>query len=83
MNFGITNSTFDDGMKFANVIPIIKTDKSICKENYRLISCRSGGSKMFERILQKQITTYIETYLSLFLCGYRKGYCAQYAIITH
>ena len=25
---------------------------------------------------------YIETYLSPSICGYRKGYCAQYAIIT-
>ena len=39
MNFGITNSTFDDGMKFADVTPIFKTDKSICKENYHPIIC--------------------------------------------
>ena len=37
---------------------------------------------MFERILHKQISAYIEFYLSPYLCGYRKGYCAQYAIIT-
>ena len=37
---------------------------------------------MFERILQKQIAKYIETYLSPFLCGYRKGCCAQYAITS-
>ena len=82
LNFGITNSTFDNGMKFADVTPIFKTDESIRKENYRPISCLSAESKIFERILQKQIATYIETYLSPFICGYRKGYCTQFAIIT-
>ena len=33
VNFGITNSTFDGGKKFANVTPIFKTDESIRKEN--------------------------------------------------
>ena len=69
-------------MKFADITPIFKTDESIHKENYRPISCLSAGSKIFERILQKQIATYIETYLSPFIFGYRKGNCAQYAIIT-
>ena len=30
----------------------------------------------------KQIASHIDKYLSPYLCGYRKGYCAQYAIIT-
>ena len=37
---------------------------------------------VFERILHKQISSYIEIYFSPYLCGYRKGYCTQYAIIT-
>ena len=82
VNFGITNSSFDDGMKIADATPIFKTDESIRNENYRSISCLSAESKNVERSLQKQIATYIETYLSPFLCGYREGYCAQYAVIT-
>ena len=30
--------------------------------------------------MQKQIKTYVEKYLSPFLCGYRKGYNTQYAL---
>ena len=52
------------------------------KENYRPVNCLPAGSKVFERILHKQISSYIEFYWSPYLCGYRKGYCAQYAIIT-
>ena len=51
LNFTITNSTFDDGMKFADVTPIFKRDELIHKEYY----------------LQKEIATYIETYLWPFL----------------
>ena len=75
MNFGITNSTFDDSMKLADITPIFKKDEIIRKENYRPISCLPAGSKIFERILQNQINSYIEIYLSPFLC-------AQYAVMT-
>ena len=30
--------------------------------------------------MQNQIKTYVENYLSPFLCGYRKGYNTQYAL---
>ena len=39
-------------------------------------------SKLYERVIQKQITTHIDKYLSPYLCGYRKGYNAQHALIS-
>ena len=35
----------------------------------------------FERIMQKQITGYIEKFMSPFLSGYRKGFNTQYALL--
>ena len=72
INFGITTSSFDDGMKLADITPIFKRDETILKENYRPISCLPAGSKIFERILQKQMNSYIETILSLLcsICSY-------------
>ena len=32
--------------------------------------------------MQKQIADYIGKFLSPFLCGYRKGFSAQYALLT-
>ena len=32
--------------------------------------------------MKKQITPYIDTYLSPYLCGYRKGYSAQHALLS-
>ena len=82
INYGITNSIFDNGMKRADITPFPKEEKSNDKKNFRPISVLPAGSKIFERILHKQISSHIENYLSSYLCGYRKGYCAQYAILT-
>ena len=41
-----------------------------------------AGSKIFERIIQRQIALYMETFLSPYLCGYRKGYSVQHALIV-
>jgi ribonuclease P/MRP protein subunit RPP40 len=38
-------------------------------------------SKNFERIMQKQMTSFVENHLSPYLCGYRKGYNSQYALL--
>ena len=38
-------------------------------------------AKLIERILHNQISYYIDQYLSKFLCGYRKGYNSQHALI--
>ena len=39
-------------------------------------------SKLFERLMQTQITAYIEKFLSPYLCGYRKGFNTQYALLA-
>ena len=52
------------------------------KTNYRPVSLPSYTSKLFERVMEKQISWDINGYLSLFLCGYRKGFNAQYALVS-
>ena len=37
---------------------------------------------MFERIIQKQLSTHIERFLSPYLCGYRKGFSTQFVLIS-
>ena len=53
--------------------PILKKKDKTFVENYRLVSVLPTVSKIFERIMQKQISDYIEKIFSPFLCGYRKG----------
>ena len=52
--------------------------------NYRPVSVLPSISKIFERIMQKQISDYIGKFISIspFLCEYRKGFSTQYALLT-
>ena len=51
-------------------------------KNHRPISVLPPVSKIFERLLQKQIISHIEEHLSPSLCGYRKGFNTQHALIA-
>ena len=76
----IENEKFPAKLKCADISPIHKKLESIYEKNYRPVSILPVVSKIFERIMQKQITCYVEKYLSPYLCGYRKGYNTQYAL---
>ena len=39
-------------------------------------------SKNFEKITQKQGINHVNTFLSPYLCGYRKGFSTQYALLS-
>ena len=40
----------------------------------------SAISKIYERVLFKQISDYFEKIFTVYLCGFRKGYKTKYAI---
>ena len=61
-------------MKLADISPVHKKDDFTNKSNYRPVSGLPAGSNSFGRIIQGQIGCYMETFLSPYLCGYRKGY---------
>ena len=82
INKSINNSDFEEAMKLADITPVNKNDGVTDKSNYRPISGLPSMSKLFEKIIQSQIAIYIEKFLSPFLCGYRKGYNVQHALIA-
>ena len=82
INKGFLNSSFDGGLKLADLIPMHKMDDATNKKHYRNVSLLPVVSKIFEKLMQSQITGYVEKYLSPFLCCYRKGYCPQHALIA-
>ena len=77
----LLHGTFPGNLKLADITPIHKKLETILKENYRNVSILPAAAKVFERIMFKQISAYIESRLSKFLCGYRKGYSTQYALL--
>ena len=69
-------------MKLADLTPIHKKDVTTDEKNYRNISGLAAGSKVFERIMHKQMSEFFEQFLSPFMCGYRKGYSTQHALLV-
>ena len=88
VNQSIETCTFPDKLKLADIYPIFKRDDDNKKKdrnsakNYRPVSVLPYVSKLYERILKEQIQDSIDSFLSPNLCGYRKGFSAQHAIIS-
>ena len=69
-------------MELADIIPFYKKNDPLDKTNYRPGSVLPVVSKIFERIIQRQINDFIVSFLSPYLCGYRKGFNTQHALLT-
>ena len=78
----ISNKKFPTRLKLADITPLFKKLDNVSKKNYRPVSLLPLVSKIFERVMQEQMTVFIGDHLSPYLCGYRKGYNAQYALIA-
>ena len=72
---------FPQNSELADITPIFKKKDTRQAENYRSVSVLPTVSKVFERKIQKQLSTRIERFLSLYLCGYRKWFSTQFALI--
>ena len=73
---------FSKNLKLADITPVYKKKDPILVENYRPVSVLPSVSKVFERIIQKQFSSFIDEFLSPFLCGYRQGFNTQYALLS-
>ena len=81
-NDSIEKSDFPQNLKLADITPVYKKNDPLDKTNYRPVSILPVVSKSFERIMQKQINDFIISFLSPYLCGYRKGFNTQHALLT-
>ena len=61
-NNEIKTSFFDDGLKYANITPIYKSDDATDKKNYRPISVLPVVSKIFEKIMLNQTSFYTDKF---------------------
>ena len=60
VNESIEKGQFPDSWKEAVVIPILKKGDKTKKENYRPVSCLSVASKVLEKIVCEQTTSFME-----------------------
>ena len=80
INNYLKEGVFPDDLKLADIAPIFKKE-DLNKENYRPVSILPHLSKVFERILYKQIDSFMKKKFSHYLCRFRKNYNAQYSLL--
>ena len=78
----VKSTSIPDKMKNADITPVHKKEEVTNVKNYRPISVLPSTSKVFERLMQSEINSFMSVNLSKYLCGYRKGYSAQHALIS-
>ena len=66
INDGIMNGKFEDSLKKTELLSLHKHEDKTDKKNYRNISLLPIVSKIFEKIIQKQIGSFTDTFLSPF-----------------
>ena len=78
----ITQKSFPDNLKLADVTPVFKKEDTSLLKIYRPVSVLQVISKIYQRIMQMQIFEYIDKHFSPHSCGYRKGYSTQTALTS-
>ena len=78
----LKTGNFPDNLKLADITPVFLIKDPLHKVNYRPVSVFRRISKVFEKLMQKQISSYISNYLLPCLCRYRKGFSRQQALMS-
>ena len=73
MYVAVDSSKFADFFKSADISAAFKQGSQNKKENYRLINILPLISKIFEKIICRQLSNHFDNILSKFQCGFRKG----------
>ena len=60
INSSFEQNEFPNELKLADIIPIFKKKDPLNKENYRPLSILSHMSKVFDRLIYKQIDNFIK-----------------------
>ena len=84
INTSFTTGIFPSALKVANIIPIHKkVDKLDCN-NYQPISLLSNISKIFEKMMHIQLTSFLNKnkVLSSFQFGFGKKHSTNHALIS-
>ena len=66
----------------ADVTPLHKKGKKDLKENYRLVSILPVFSKVFERSMFAQMSSFFDNFLSKQQCGFWKGYSTKQCLLA-
>ena len=78
----VLNKKFPSKLKLSDITPLFKKIDKTSKKNYRPINLLPVVSKIFERIMEKQIKLFMDKHLSPHISAYREAYNSQYPLAT-
>jgi len=83
INLFISHSIFPEDLKIAKVIPLFKSGDKSNMSNYRPISLLNSFSKIYERVYQKRIISYLDKYniIDPSQYGFRKHHSTEFALL--
>ena len=82
LNALLKTGNFPDELKQADIKPTHKKNSRTDKANYKPISILPSISKIYEKCIYKQLSSFLERFFSKYQCGFRKGYSAQDCLIA-
>ena len=82
INSTVKSSSFPSSLKLADVTPVDKKGRKYMKENFRPVSILPTLSKIFEKCMFAQMSTFFDNIFSNQQCGFRKGYSTQHCLLV-
>ena len=82
LNETIRSGKFPSILKNGDITAVFKKGYKGSKENYRPVSILPIISKLFEKMISKQITHFMDPLLSKYQCGFRRGFGAQDCLLA-
>ena len=82
VNYSFQHNNFPQELKRSKAIPLYKKLDSLPKENYRPVSLLPHISKIFKRIIHKQITSYTKVKLNSCITGIQKSHGTQHSLVV-
>jgi len=80
-NEDLSIDNYSENAKTATVRPLYKKDDRTKIKNYRPVSVLNVFSKVYERFIHNSLKTFVESFLSDFVCAYRKSYSSNHLLI--
>ena len=83
-NSSLRTGIFPDDWKLAKVTPIYKSGEKSDRSNYRPISVITAIAKVFEKLVYKQVTVYLEVnnIISTNQSGFRSRHSTETALLN-
>ena len=81
LNEDLAYMKFPEELRLGDISSLHKKDDKFNKKNYRPITILPSASKIYERIMESQITPFANNFLSPMLCGFRRNYNTQHTLL--